>query len=408
MAALPVLAALLLLVYAGAAPTAPSAACYRRANVTLADCAITTPSTKGGWYTTWTRPPPGSSGPWGEHVGLNCFTNKAQGWKGGTTIPPEPFSRSIALAACQSACLADPHCSAVVMPTQAPRPPPPTPTPDGKAKALQQHIAAAIASGAHSLTIAGGTYHFGTANLEIEGATALFLLSPQPVQLVFSGSAGVNITSCVDLSLGNWTIDYADAADHHAGAKTTVSTSSGGSDAITLNLLNSTRVSVTDVSILHAKFMVVTAFNGGGDHHFTRLRFAPTIGRHCRDALHFTDQRIGSTFENCTVRPCAACAAAASFSPPRPCLLLILLIGWAGWTGAQIGFSGDDLFNMHTTLMVVLKCESPTSCLMVNPHLSDKSRRNTVYGSNSVMEMLVPVSKLRQQQQQQQSRTLCP
>ena len=41
MAALPVLAALLLLVYAGAAPTAPSAVCYRRANVTLADCAIT-------------------------------------------------------------------------------------------------------------------------------------------------------------------------------------------------------------------------------------------------------------------------------------------------------------------------------------------------------------------------------
>jgi hypothetical protein len=316
MAALPVLAALLLLVYAGAAPTAPSAVCYRRANVTLADCAITTPSTKGGWYTTWTRPPPGS-GHWGEHVGLNCFTNKAQGWKGGTTIPPEPFSRSIALVACQSACLADPLCSAVVMPTQAPRPPPTPPTPDGKAKALQQHIAAAIASGAHSLTIAGGTYHFGTANLEIEGATALFLLSPQPVQLVFSGSAGVNITSCIDLSLGNWTIDYADAADHHAGTNT-VSTSSGGSDAITLNLLNSTRVSVTDVSILHAKFMVVTAFNGGGDHHFTRLRFAPTIGRHCRDALHFTDQRVGSTFENCTVRPSAAIMLAAPPPPPPP------------------------------------------------------------------------------------------
>jgi hypothetical protein len=50
---------------------------------------------------------------------------------------------------------------------------------------------------------------------------------------------------------------------------------------------------------------------------------------------------------------------------------------------------------MHTTLMVVLKCESTTSCLIVNPHLSDPSRRNTVYGSNSVMEMLVPVSKLR-------------
>jgi hypothetical protein len=72
------------------------------------------------------------------------------------------------------------------------------------------------------------------------------------------------------------------------------------------------------VSILHAKFMVVTAFNGGGDHHFTRLRFAPTIGRHCRDALHFTDQRVGSTFENCTVRPSAAIMLAAPPPPPPP------------------------------------------------------------------------------------------
>ena len=39
--------------------------------------------------------------------------------------------------------------------------------------------------------------------------------------------------------------------------------------------------------------------------------------------------------------------------------------------------------------MVVIKCEAK-SCLMVNPHLSGAASRNTVYGSNSVMEMVVP------------------
>ena len=49
---------------------------------------------------------------------------------------------------------------------------------------------------------------------------------------------------------------------------------------------------------------------------------------------------------------------------------------------------------MHTTLMIVLKCESSTSCLIVNPHLSGPASVNTVYGSNSVMEMLQPVRRL--------------
>jgi len=35
--------------------------------------------------------------------------------------------------------------------------------------------------------------------------------------------------------------------------------------------------------------------------------------------------------------------------------------------------------NIHTTLMVVVKCDTPHSCLMVNPHLSGAADVNTVY-----------------------------
>ena len=35
-------------------------------------------------------------------------------------------------------------------------------------------------------------------------------------------------------------------------------------------------------------------------------------------------------------------------------------------------------FNIHTTLQIVLKCETPTSCLMVNPHLGGPAEVNTV------------------------------
>ena len=32
-----------------------------------------------------------------------------------------------------------------------------------------------------------------------------------------------------------------------------------------------------------------------------------------------------------------------------------------------VGHSGDDFFNVHATLMLVLKCGTPTSCIIVNP-----------------------------------------
>jgi hypothetical protein len=101
--------------------------------------------------------------------------------------------------------------------------------------------------------------------------------------------------------------------------------------------------------------MLLTAFNGGGGHVFRRLNFESSLARHNRDAVHFSDQRVGSTIVD-----------------------------------SVVGYSSDDLFNIHTTLMVVLKCDAVSSCLMVNPHLSGAEFRNTVYGSNSVLEMVAP------------------
>lgn len=40
--------------------------------------------------------------------------------------------------------------------------------------------------------------------------------------------------------------------------------------------------------------------------------------------------------------------------------------------------SGGRRFNIHTTLQIVLNCETPTSCLMVNPHLGGPAEVNTV------------------------------
>jgi hypothetical protein len=62
--------------------------------------------------------------------------------------------------------------------------------------------------------------------------------------------------------------------------------------------------------------MVVTAWNGGGDHHFTRVQFEPTLERHSRDALHFSDQRIGPTFIDCTI---GYTGADLRLSPPPIC-----------------------------------------------------------------------------------------
>ena len=166
--------------------------------------------------------------------------------------------------------------------------------------------------------------------------------------LWFAGLFGVNLTSCEDVSLGNLTIDNEDYA-RHAGQL------QGYGTGCTMNLLNCTRVNVSDVTIRRGYNMILTAFNGGGGHRFERVTFKPSLRRLNRDAIHFSDQRVGPTIVNST-----------------------------------IGHTGDDLFNIHTTLMLVLRCETDDSCLMVNPHLSGPEARNTVYGTNSVLEMVTP------------------
>ena len=339
---------------AATAPPSPSR-CYRRAAVNISECAKTTPTSTGGWYTTYTRPTHGGQA-WVQHVGLNCFTNKAQGYMGGATILPEPYSRSIALPGCEAACLADLNCSAIVVPTDAPVPP--SSTPDAVSIALQKQVNAAIASAAQSIRLPGGTFHFGETNFQILGARNLALLAPRRITLWFAKGkrslsralcvcvcycviitcyrcmvhmlqgAGVNITNSVDLSLGNITIDYHEniqpSQQQQPPKQQRQQQLSGSKGAITLNLLNSTRVAVSDVNINAAKFMVITAFNGGGAHTFSRVNFEPTLGRHwyatlaifrfiyvlqfrlcgsscSRDALHFSDQRVGPTFNDCVI-----------------------------------------------------------------------------------------------------------
>ena len=60
---------------------------------------------------------------------------------------------------------------------------------------------------------------------------------------------------------------------------------------------------------------------------------------------------------------------------------------------------GDDYFNSHNTIMLVLARESPTSLLVINPHLQNVVKakgqpiiqnKNTVYGTNCVLQNLRP------------------
>ena len=135
--------------------------------------------------------------------------------------------------------------------------------PSAAATALQRAIVTAITTSLPSVSIEGGDYHFHDANLNITGAKGLALLAPSPVTLWFASTNGVNITNSEDLSLGNWTIDSTDSASSTALA---TEASAKVLTIITLNLLNCTRVRVSDVTIRSGYNMILTAFNGGGDH----------------------------------------------------------------------------------------------------------------------------------------------
>jgi hypothetical protein len=228
---------------------------------------------------------------------------------------------------------------------------------DRDANQLQAQVDAAIAAKQPTFTVAGGRYNF-SANFKIDGATKFAILAPDPVEILFQGSCyGVNISRSVDLSLGNLSIDYlgwpkaSGEQVLHAWSPPAPAPFTG---CITFNLMDSTRVHASDVTLHGGKSMLLTAFNGGGDHRFTRFNFSSSLGRMTRDAVHFSDQRIGATIED-----------------------------------SVIGYSGDDLLNIHTTLMVVLKCETRSSCLILNPHLKGVDFANTDYHTNTVLRSMV-------------------
>lgn len=223
---------------------------------------------------------------------------------------------------------------------------------------LQNAIDVAIASDFQNNTISvpPGDYYFFHRNLNITHAHNLSIIPNGNATLWFSGIAGVNISHSTTVRIGDGTfhvvIDYDPPPPQH----TTFHEKSG----ITLHLYNCTRIRVHNVVIRAAPFMVVTAFQGGGDHVFRNLQLHPAPNRTVvgvRDALHFSDLRKGPTVVDST-----------------------------------IGYTGDDFFNVHSTLMLVLKCTvvqaSQMECLIVNPRVMVDARPETVYGTISTLRFV--------------------
>jgi hypothetical protein len=242
-----------------------------------------------------------------------------------------------------AACIA---CTATIATSQ------PAPVPPGAhASKLQQALRSAIASGLPSFGIAGGEYRFNDADFEVFDAQDLAIASPQPAKFWFAPGFGIHFRGCLNVSLGNWSVDYDPPWKHRT-------------NGITFQLTNSSDVITEDLTILSSPSMAVTAFNGGGGHIFRRLKIersshdsdtkTPVVSR---DAMHFSDLRRGPIIED-----------------------------------SMIGHAGDDFFNVHSTLMLLLKCETPTSCIVINPHLAGGGvpGLRPLYGGNSVMSTVCP------------------
>eukprot|EP00040_Diaphanoeca_grandis_P015858 m.81458 g.81458 ORF g.81458 m.81458 type:complete len:461 (+) comp25420_c0_seq1:117-1499(+) len=218
---------------------------------------------------------------------------------------------------------------------------------------LQAQVDAAIINHDAEFVIPPGEYNFTANNFNIANAQDLRIVG-DGVLLWFGGTSGVNISNCDRVNVSGLAINYYNPVHGRRGVP-----------GITYNLLNSSDVISEDITIFKAPFFSVTAFNGGGGHVFRRFYLPndtavdPT-GKptdpfpHQRDTFHFTDLRRGVTLED---------SYAAAF--------------------------GDDFFNSHNTLMLVLEKDSPTSLLMINPHVQNVQKgRNTVYGTNCVLENL--------------------
>ena len=158
--------------------------------------------------------------------------------------------------------------------------------------------------------------------------------------LLFSGSAGVSYVNCSRVSIGNVTVDY-----DPAPTKTYSS--------ITYSLINSTNVLSQDLTIASAPYMAITAFTGGGNHTFRGLRFAPPRGgakwTFQRDAIRMSDLRFGPIIED-----------------------------------RSVGFCGDDFLNIKNTLMLLVSCETSSSCVAINPHVPGE--QPIPFGGTSVLK----------------------
>lgn len=249
------------------------------------------------------------------------------------------------------------------------------------AEDLQAALSAAIRRGAPSFIIPGGEYRFAAGtSLLVHGAAGLAIRAPLPVQLVFSGSAGLSFVDCAEVSIGNLTIDY----DPPPTKKLS---------SITYALVNCSDVVSEDVVIHSAPYMAVTAFGGGGNHTFRRLRFVPLPGAPLvsqADAVHFSDVRVGPTFEDSSLGHCGdgpAPLSPSSVASRQPPLLLVnslllvplVLMLTAHWVSSLPA----DFFNIKTNMQLLLQCDSPLSCVIINPHVSGE--QPIPFGGSSVL-----------------------
>jgi hypothetical protein len=232
--------------------------------------------------------------------------------------------------------------------------------PQWSAKDLQNAVNSATTPGT-TIYVPPGDYYFHESNLNITHARNISIIPATAgnITLWFSGDAGINISHSTNVQIGHAhrgsvVIDYDPPPPQHP----TFHEKSG----ITLHMHNCTRVLVENVSIRAAPFMAVTAFQGGGDHVFRQLRLELAANRTLvgvRDALHFSDLRKGPTVVDST-----------------------------------IGYTGDDFFNVHTTLMLVLRCqglapkEHLLECLIVNPRVMVNASQDTVYGTFSSLKFV--------------------
>eukprot|EP00038_Savillea_parva_P012295 m.203644 g.203644 ORF g.203644 m.203644 type:complete len:497 (+) comp22187_c0_seq1:145-1635(+) len=261
-------------------------------------------------------------------------------------------------------------------------PVPADPTGD-RAAALQAHVDAVAAIGQPATIALTGTYNFSVSgrSLVIAGAacrnitlmgsgqdTTLLLFrgggSLPPGQLVYPG---VNFTRCVGGGLSSASIDYTPKprgllcnSRNNSGVLPPTPGCTPTGAGITLHMFDSDSLVMQDVTVFAAPYMAVTSFNGPGGHELHRVRFAINDPKQLfvaeRDGVHESDVRRGIRVHNCT-----------------------------------IGALNDDFFNVHSTLLIVLRCDpAPTRrCLVVNPHV-EGGTLDTTYGTNSLLQGAVP------------------